>query len=130
MAEVNNPEGVHAPVGAYHHCAILPPGARVLTTAGQVGAAPDGTLAAGFRAQAEQAFRNVLTCVEANGFEARDLVKLVIYILDRDHLAEMRAARIAVLGEDVQPPSTLLIISGLASPDMLIEVEATAARAP
>jgi hypothetical protein len=40
----------------------------------------------------------------------------------------MRAARTAVLGPDVMPPSTLLVVSGLASPDMLIEVEAMAAR--
>lgn len=128
MNKLTNPDGVHAPFGGYHHCAVLAPNKEILTTAGQVGANADGTIAEGFRAQAEQAFRNVLTCLEANGFEPRDLVKLVIYILDRSNLEEMRAARVAVFGPDVMPPSTLLIISGLASPDMLIEVEATAAR--
>lgn len=128
MNKMTNPDGVHAPFGGYHHCAILAPNKEILTTAGQVGAYADGKIAEGFRAQAEQAFRNVLLCLEANKFRAEHLVKLVIYILDRAHLEDMRAARAAVFGPDVMPPSTLLIISGLAAPDMLIEVEAMAAR--
>ena len=128
MADVNNPDGMHPPLGGYHHCAVIPSRAQLLNVAGQVGMNADGTLAEGFRAQAEAAFRNVLTCLEANRFKADDLVRLTIYITDRANLEEMRAARVAVLGADVQPPSTLLVIAGLASPDMLIEVEAMAAR--
>lgn len=128
MNRMTNPDGVHSPFGGYHHTAVLAPDKELLTMAGQVGAYADGTIAEGFRAQAEQAFRNVLLCLEANGFKAADLVKLTIFILDRAHLEEMRAARNAVLGPEVMPPSTLLIVSGLASPDMLIEVEAMAAR--
>ena len=128
MNKMNNPEGVHAPFGGYHHCAVLAPNKEILTIAGQVGAYADGKIAEGFRAQAEQAFRNVLLCLEANRYKAENLVKLTIFILDRAHLEEMRAARTAVLGPDVMPPSTLLVVSGLASPDMLIEVEAMAAR--
>ena len=128
MAKFNNPEGIHAPFGGYHHSAVIDARQQLLSVAGQVGAYPDGKIAEGFRAQAEQAFRNVLTCLEANSFKAEDLVKLTVFILDRDHLEEMRAARTSVLGADVQPPSTLLVVSGLAAPEMLIEVEAMAAR--
>ena len=128
MAKFNNPEGLHAPFGGYHHSAVIDARQQLLSVAGQVGAYPDGKIAEGFRAQAEQAFRNVLTCLEANNFKAEDLVKLTVFILDRDHLEEMRAARTSVLGADVQPPSTLLVVSGLAAPEMLIEVEAMAAR--
>lgn len=129
MTDYSNPDGVHAPFGAYHHTALVPEGARWLALAGQVGADADGAVPADFRAQAEQAFRNVLTCLQARGFGAADLVRLTIYILDRADIGEMRAARITVLGQEVQPPSTLLIISGLAAPEMKIEVEALAARA-
>ena len=128
MNKMTNPDGVHATFGGYHHTAVLAPNKELLSIAGQVGAYADGTIAEGFRAQAEQAFRNILTCLEANGFNAENLVKLTIFILDRANLEEMRAARNSVLGPDVMPPSTLLIVSGLASPDMLIEVEALAAR--
>ncbi len=128
MAKVNNPDGVHAPFGSYHHCAVIDARQQLLSVAGQVGADADGNIAEGFAAQAEQAFRNVVTCLEANSFKTSDLVKLTIYIVDRAHLGEMRVARAAVLGPDAMPPSTLLVISGLAAPEMLIEVEAMAAR--
>lgn len=128
MADVNNPDGVHAPLGGYHHCAVIPSRAQLLNVAGQVGVAPDGRMAEGFGAQAAMAFRNVLTCLEANRFTAQDLVRLTIYITDRANLQAMRDARVAVLGPDIMPPSTLLVVSGLADPDMLIEVEAMAAR--
>lgn len=128
MSNLNNPDGVHAPFGGYHHCAVIDARQQLLNIAGQVGAYPDGTIAEGFRAQAEQAFRNVLTCLDANGFTSKELVRLTVYILDRGHLEEMRAARASVLGPDVQPPSTLLVVAGLAAPEMLIEVEAQAAR--
>ena len=88
----------------------------------------DGTMAEGIRGQAEAAFRNILTVLEAHRFKASDLVKLTIFITDRTYLEDMRAARNAVLGDEIKPPSTLLVVSGLAAPEMLIEVEAMAAR--
>jgi enamine deaminase RidA (YjgF/YER057c/UK114 family) len=33
-----------------------------------------------------------------------------------------------IIGDDVLPASTLLIVDGLASPEFLIEIEATAAK--
>ena len=128
MADLDNPEGMHAPLGGYHHCAIIPARAQLITIAGQVGMYADGTMAEGIRGQAEAAFRNVLTALEAHNFKASDLVKLTIFITDRAYLEDMRAARNAVLGDDIKPPSTLLVVSGLAAPEMLIEVEAMAAR--
>ena len=128
MADLYNPEGIHPPLGGYHHCAVIPARAQLITIAGQVGMYADGTMAEGIRGQAEAAFRNVLTALEAHSFKASDLVKLTIFITDRAYLEDMRAARNAVLGDEIKPPSTLLVVSGLAAPEMLIEVEAMAAR--
>ncbi len=128
MADLYNPDGMHPPLGGYHHCAVIPARAQLITIAGQVGMYADGTMAEGIRGQAEVAFRNVLTALEAHRFTASDLVKLTIFITDRAFLEDMRVARNSVLGEDIKPPSTLLVVSGLASPEMLIEVEAIAAR--
>lgn len=128
MADLYNPEGIHPPLGGYHHCAVIPARAQLITIAGQVGMYADGTMAEGIRGQAEAAFRNILTVLEAHRFKASDLVKLTIFITDRTYLEDMRAARNAVLGDEIKPPSTLLVVSGLAAPEMLIEVEAMAAR--
>jgi len=58
----------------------------------------------------------------------QDLVKITVFLTDARHIADYRAARARLLGDAVRPASTLLIVAGLASPDMLIEVEAWAAK--
>jgi 2-iminobutanoate/2-iminopropanoate deaminase len=128
MNKLLNPKSVHAPVGAYSHTVGVPPGARWVAVAGQVGINRRGVLAKGIRRQAEQAFRNVLACLREHGMRKQDLVKINTFLTDARFIAEYRAARARVLGDAVRPASTLLIVAGLASPDMLIEVEAWAAK--
>jgi 2-iminobutanoate/2-iminopropanoate deaminase len=128
MNKTLNPKAVHAPVGAYSHTVNVPPSARWIAVAGQVGVNPRGVLAKGIRRQAEQAFRNVLACLRENGMRKQDLVKLTVFLTDARLIAEYRAARARVLGDALRPASTLLIVAGLASPDMLIEIEAWAAK--
>ena len=128
MNEFSNPKQVHPPLGAYSHTVKVPPNATWLILSGQVGIDARGKLQTGLRRQAEQVFRNILACLRANGMKKEDLVKLVVYLTDSRFVEEYRAARTKVLGGDVLPASTLLVIDGLAHPDMLIEVEAWAAK--
>jgi len=128
MNKILNPKSVHAPVGVYSHTISVPASARLVAIAGQVGMNKKGVLASGVRRQAEQAFRNVLACLRENGMRKQDLVKLTVFLTDSRLIDEYRAARARVLGGAVRPASTLLIVAGLASPDMLIEVEAWAAK--
>ena len=123
-----NPKTVHRPIGAYSHSVKVPGGSELLIVAGQVGMDAKGKLQAGIRKQAEQAFRNILACLKENGMRKGDLVRLQTFLTDSRHIGDYRAARKKVVGDAVQPASTLLIVNGLASPDMLIEVEAMAAR--
>ena len=81
------------------------------------------------RKQAEQAFRNVIAALRANKMAKGDLVKLTVFLTDPRYIDAYRAARKRIIGEDTLPASTLLIVDGLASPDMLIEVEGMAAKA-
>ena len=129
MNEFNNPEQVHPPLGAYSHTVKVPPNATWLVLSGQVGIDSNGELQAGMRGQTEQAFRNILACLHANGMDKAHLVKFVVYLTDSRLIEEYRAARTAIIGSDVLPTSTLLVIDGLAHPDMLVEVEAWAAKA-
>jgi enamine deaminase RidA (YjgF/YER057c/UK114 family) len=128
MNEKLNPPGVHTPGGAYSHTVKVPPGATWLAIAGQVGVDPKGKLVAGFQRQAEQAFRNLVACLRAHKMGKQDLVKLTVFLTDPRNIEAYRAARRKVLGDDVLPASTLLIIDGLASPEMLIEIEGYAAK--
>ena len=52
----------------------------------------------------------------------------MVYVTDPRLIEEYRAARAKIVGGDVLPASTLLVIDGLAQPDMLIEIEAWAAK--
>ncbi len=123
-----NPDTVSAPLGAYSHTVRVPANAEWVAIAGQVGMSRSGRLASGIEKQAEQVFRNIVACLRAHGMGKGDLVKLTVFLTDSRHITPYRAARKKILGDDVVPASTLLIVDGLASPDMLIEIEAWAAR--
>lgn len=128
MTSFLNPPGIAPPFSNYHHTALTPAGSEWLMISGQVGVTPDGVMAEGVEAQAIQAFRNILGCLDAHGMGPENLVKLTSYLVNAEDVGALRTARIAVLGEKVQPTSTLAVISALASPDWLVEVEAVAAR--
>ena len=55
-------------------------------------------------------------------------VKFTVYITDSRFIGDYRAARKKIIGDNTLPTSTLVIIDGLASPDMLVEIEAWAAK--
>ena len=129
MNTFTNPRQVHPPLGAYSHTVKVPPNATWLVLAGQVGVTPKGNIQKGMQRQAEQAFRNILAGLRANGMGKEDLVKLVVYVTESRLIEEYRAARAKMIGNDALPVSTLLVVDGLAHPDMLVEVEAWAAKA-
>ena len=129
MTEILNPKTVSKPLGAYSHSARIPANAELLMIAGQVGIDPKGKLQDGVRKQAEQAFRNIVEILKANGMQKRHLVKLNTYLTDPRDIGAYRAARKKVIGDAIVPPATLVIIDGLAAPEMLIEIEAMAAKA-
>lgn len=127
MNEKLNPADIHKP-GAYSHTVSVTSTANWLAISGQVGVDPKGKVQPTFKGQAEQAFRNVVACLRANGMTKRDLVKVTVFLTDSRYIEAYRAARKKILGDAVLPASTLLIVEGLAAPEMLIEVEAWAAK--
>ena len=130
MNECSNPGSVHAPLGAYRHTAKVPAGSDWLVVAGQVGIDAGGTLANGAREQAAQAFRNIVECLVAHGMDRGDIVKFQVFLTDARFIEDYRAARCDVIGDEHKPPSTLLIVRGLATPDICVEIEALAAKTP
>ncbi|MDF2119047.1 RidA family protein [Roseiarcaceae bacterium H3SJ34-1] len=125
MPKFFNPPTVAKPSSNFSHGVTVPAGARRLIMSGQVGMRLDGTICEGIEAQTEQVFDNILALIDAAGMKKTDLVKIVTYCISPDHLAKVREVRSRKLG-DHAPASTLLIISALANPKFLIEVEAEA----
>jgi enamine deaminase RidA (YjgF/YER057c/UK114 family) len=121
------PASVHPPVARYSHAFEIPPGARLILCAGQVGMAPDGTVPEGIEAQAEQCFRNIAGILAEGGMTLRDVVRLNVFLVRREDYAPLSAIRDRHIGTP-PPASTLLFVAGLAHPNLLVEIEVTAAR--
>ena len=81
------------------------------------------------KAQALQALDNLETVLREARYELSDLVRLTIYVTDLPAYREAApavGARLAQAG--VRHTSTLLGISRLAMPELLVEIEATAVK--
>ena len=123
-----NPNTVFAPTGPFSHGVETPAGARWLHVSGQIGVAPDGKVPADFEAQATQCWRNVKAVLAAAGMDVENLVKCTHFLTRAEDVATYGKIRARELGE-ARPASTLLVISALARPGLLVEVEAVAAKA-
>lgn len=125
--KIHNPPTVAAGAG-YSHGIELPPQARVLYCAGQLGVKADGAFASDeIRGQAEQAWRNIAAVLQAAGMGYENIVKLTHYLVRREDIAAYREVRAQFLGK-LAPASTLLVISALARPEALIEIDVVAAK--
>lgn len=122
-----NPGTIAKPGSNYSHGALFANDGQRLVIAGQVGIAPDGRLEQGFEAQSRRAWSNLFAVLEEAGMTKRDLVKVVVYVTLPGVTAQYRAIRDEVL-EGHKPPMTYLVISGLAAPEMLVEIEGEAVR--
>jgi len=124
--ERTNPSSLGQPSG-YHH--VVKDGQTVYL-AGQVARDKDGkTVGVGdAEAQAEQVFRNIQTALESVGSDMGHILKMTTFMTRREDFPAYRAARSKFLTDDAAlPASTLILCSGLADPDFLIEIEAVAA---
>lgn len=124
------PSAIRPPFARYAHGVEVPPGARLVVTSGQLGLRPDETLPEGARAQAEQCLANCAAILAEAGMGPADVIRISAFVTDRAHMSGYMAARDAWLaGVERLPASTLVIVSGFARPEFLVEVEVTAARA-
>jgi enamine deaminase RidA (YjgF/YER057c/UK114 family) len=126
MHKHHKPAGIAAPFSRYSHGVETTDSARWLAVSGQVGVDAEGRLVEGAEAQMEQAWRNIFAVLAAAGMNAHNLVKVTAFLTRREDLAAYREVRDRML-RDAEPASTLLFVSGLASPDWLVEIEALAA---
>jgi enamine deaminase RidA (YjgF/YER057c/UK114 family) len=122
-----NPEGISRPT-SYTHVVRASGGATVYVS-GQVAIDASGNLvgAGDFEAQARQVFANLRTALASVGATFDDVAKMNTYIVD--YTPELRsalsAARADAMGEH-PPASTLIGVQALATPELMIEVEAVA----
>ncbi len=79
----------------------------------------------GFLAQARQCFSNLGEVLRAAGVDFENVIKLTIYLTDIDDRPQLTQIRRDLFGE-VKPASTLVEVSALALPELIVEIEAIA----
>lgn len=128
--EFSSPDTLMPPAG-YSHIAKVNRGTTVYL-AGQVSSDASGKLIGegNFERQAEQVFGNLKIAVEAAGGTMADIVKLNIYLVaevDQSEVPKLRAIRDRYVNAASPPASTLVVVTRLARPGWLLEIEAVAA---
>jgi enamine deaminase RidA (YjgF/YER057c/UK114 family) len=124
--ELVNPPGLH-PAPGFSHIAIAE-GTKVVHFAGQVALAKDFSIVGGddLGEQTKAAMRNLEIALGAAGVGWDDIVRRTIYTLHPTEYETITAAIDEVTGGAGHPAQTIVGVTGLALPGLLIEIECTA----
>jgi enamine deaminase RidA (YjgF/YER057c/UK114 family) len=119
-----------SPTRGYSHVTVVASG-RQVHISGQVAlnAADELVGKDDLAAQTEQVYTNLGLALAAAGAKLSDVFKIVTYVVDLtpDKAAVVRAARARHLGDGPYPASTMVGVTALVNPALLIEIEAIAA---
>jgi len=97
---------------------------------GTVGRGADGNVVAGgVYEQARQIIENIRVALEQTGASLSDVVRTRTYLVDVNTQDDFARAHREAFG-NIRPASTLVEVSNLASPEMLVEMEADAVIEP
>ena len=126
------PKSFGAPLGMYSH-GMVAPGGEIVVVAGQVGMGQGGQVAGGdVVAQTKQALANVRAVVVAAGCAMRDVVRFQTFLTHAGDIDGFMKARAEVFPryfpDGAYPPNTLLVVSRLVKPELLVEIEAMAVK--
>jgi len=127
MKTAINPPSVRRPFGQYNHGLLVPPGASLLVTSGQLGINPDDSIPEGVTAQAELCFQAIDAILAEAGMTFADVIRISGFVTAREYFPEYMAVRDRFTMEP-KPVSTLIVVGGFTRPEFLVEVEVTAAR--
>jgi enamine deaminase RidA (YjgF/YER057c/UK114 family) len=133
MADIKifNPAGLAKPPATYSHIAQAKT-QQVVFIAGQVPSDAAGNVVGkgNIEAQSAQVYANIHTALRAVGADWTNVVQFTSFLTRAEDSAAFRAWRnreFPKMFPGGSPPNTLLIISRLADPDYLLEVQTIAA---
>src|SRR5436190_2911440 len=118
-----------SPPFGYSHVVEAAAGTMVACS-GRVPLDAEGQLVGGgdFAAQTRQVFENIARALEAADATWSDVVKLDYFLRVVDEISAVRAIRDEYVDTANPPASTLVEVSSLFSPDVLVEIQAVAIK--
>jgi enamine deaminase RidA (YjgF/YER057c/UK114 family) len=104
-------------------------GARLIFLSGQTAANADYKVESGdIRKQTHAIYDNIEIALRAAGATLANVIKTTTYLTSADYIGPSREVRVERYKNLEAPPAnTLLIVSRLAEPEMLVEIEVIAA---
>lgn len=123
----NQPEGVHTPFSHYSHSVEVENPRKFVFCAGQVAGDESGNILGpdDFEAQGELVMANIRKVLNRSGADLKDVIKLVSYVCSPHDVKKVRALVKKHFPEN-PPANTICVLRGLAHPDYLLEIDATA----
>lgn len=121
-----NAKNAPDPHGGYSQAVRLEDYRQLLLISGQIPADSDDKVPEGFEAQARQVWRNIDAQLKAAGMDKTNLVKVTMYLADRQHATANREIRSEYLG--ALAPALTVVVCGIFDDRWLLEVEAVAAQ--
>lgn len=120
-----NPPELH-PAPGFSHITVAEPG-RIAYIAGQVALAPDFSVIGGddLGEQTKAAMRNIEVALKAINASWEDVVRRTVYTQHPTEYGVITAAIEEVQGSKEHPAQTIIGVTGLAVPGLLIEIEVT-----
>lgn len=113
----------------YNQAEVVEGATRVLVTSGQAAMSPDGRSQhpGDMAAQLGLTLDNIEALLTASAMTMSDVVHITTYTTDVDAFFAAYGALVDRLtAAGVQPPHTLVGVTRLADPDLLVEIEVTA----
>jgi 2-iminobutanoate/2-iminopropanoate deaminase len=124
MKIIHNPEQILKPK-TYHHGIEVVGNRRTLYIAGQIGMEEDGSIPDGVEAQTRAVFANLTNILKEANMQISDLVKSTIYLTNPEDRVVFNAIR-EELSRGNKNASTLVFVSALALPSLLVEIDGIA----
>lgn len=121
------PAALRAPAGPYSHGILIDPGKTWLFTTGQVALDKDGNIPDGADAQSALVWRHLVALLAEAGMDVSNIVKTTVHTVSADAMAAHNRIRNEALGHHA-PVTTATIVSALANPKYLVEVEIIACK--
>lgn len=126
MPTALNPTTIHPPFAPYSHGMVVPAGQKLVFCSGQLGIGADKVIPADCGAQTRICFDNIAAILAEAGLDLSHIIRINAYVTGREHLPEYMAVRNGLFAAPY-PASTLMIVSGFARPEFVVEIEAIAA---